>query len=99
MMASTCGIRIAPATPCATRARTSVVGEGATPQAADVTVNSASPSAYTRRRPGPERAPARAAEPVAEPAGGDEQRGKGEAVAGDDPLERALAGAELGGDR
>jgi hypothetical protein len=45
MIASTCGITIAPATPCATRAMTSVVGEGASPHAADAAVNSARPVA------------------------------------------------------
>ena len=43
MIASTCGITIAPATPCAMRAITSVVGLGASPQAAEVAVNSARP--------------------------------------------------------
>jgi hypothetical protein len=42
---------IAPAMPCAIRASTSVVGLGASPQAADATVNRPSPIVYTRRRP------------------------------------------------
>ena len=53
MIASTCGITTAPATPCAMRAMTSVVGQGASPHASDAIVNRPSPIAYTRRRPSP----------------------------------------------
>src|SRR3954465_3853078 len=97
-MASTCGMTTAPATPCAIRATTSVVGEGASPQAADAAGNSARPTAYTRRGPSPHTNRA-GGDAAPEPAGGDEKRGEGQPVARDDPLERALAGAELGGDR
>ena len=44
MIASTWGMIIAPATPWASRARMSVAGLGASPQAAELAVNSASPS-------------------------------------------------------
>ena len=63
MIASTCGITIAPAAPCAIRAMTSVSGLGASPQAADA----------DREQDQPDRVDAPAAEHVAEPAGGDQE--------------------------
>jgi hypothetical protein len=43
-----------------------------------------------------EREHAPAAELVAQPAGGDEEGGEGQAVAGDDPFDRAGAGVQVG---
>ena len=51
MIASTLGISSAAPIPCTRRASTSISGLPATPQAAEASVNRASPSANVRRRP------------------------------------------------
>jgi hypothetical protein len=51
MIASTCGLSMAAATPWTRREATSVVGVAASPQAAEASVKSARPSENIRRRP------------------------------------------------
>ena len=51
MMARTCGVISAPAAPCSTRAPIRSPALGASPQAAEVSVNRARPVMNIRRRP------------------------------------------------